>query len=177
MKKFDELEKIVKKHFPNAKWDEKQQAWLAVTRPNSKDQWDQPETMVTFDKEASKKFYSYMSSNSWDNEGNIQIGVRKNIFENYMKHIHTFESFIAESSLNYGQAMELANLQDIVKKHIKDKYSDLYYGNNNILGKLGRDIPETSWKKIEKLAKDKEDKDLETAISNYKDLSSKYKGK
>jgi hypothetical protein len=95
-----------------------------------------------------------------------------------MKHIHTFESFINEASLNYGQAMELAGLQDIVKNHIKDNHPDLYYGSsNNILGKMGRDIPETSWKKLEKLAKDKGDKELESAIANYKELSKKYKGK
>jgi hypothetical protein len=91
-----------------------------------------------------------------------------------MKHIHTFESFLTEASLNYGQAMELGGLQDIVKNHIKDNYSELYYtGPNNILGKIGRDIPETSWKKIKKLAKDKGDKELETAIANYRDLSKK----
>jgi hypothetical protein len=74
--------------------------------------------------------------------------------------------------------MELANLQDIVKNYIKDNYSDLYYGgSNNILGKMGRDIPAASWKKIEKLAKDKGDKELETAIKNYQELSSKYKVK
>lgn len=114
MKKFDELEKIVKKHFPYAKWDEKGQAWIAVTRPNSKDQWEQPETLVAFDKEASKKFYSYMSSNSWDNEGNIQIGVRKNIFENYMKHIHKFDSFLNEAA----KQKEFENVKDV---HIIDE--------------------------------------------------------
>lgn len=92
-------------------------------------------------------------------------------------YIPTFEDFLNESSLNYGQAMELAKLQDVVKNHIKAKYPGLYGGSNNILGSLGRDIPETSWKKIEKLAKDKNDKDLETAISNFKDMSTKYRGK
>ena len=95
-----------------------------------------------------------------------------------MKHIQTFESFLEENSLNYTQAMELGSLGDVVKNHIKSNYSELYYGGpNNILGKYGKDIPGTSWKKLEKLAKDKGDKDLEIAISNYKDLATKYKVK
>lgn len=92
--------------------------------------------------------------------------------------MQTFESFLAENSLNYTQAMELGALSDVVKNHIKDNYSELYYGGpSNILGKYGKDIPGTSWKKLEKLAKDKSDKDLEIAIANYKDLASKYKVK
>ena len=95
-----------------------------------------------------------------------------------MEHIQTFEGFLAENSLNYTQAMELGALSDVVKNHIKDNYSELYYGGpSNILGKYGKDIPGTSWKKLEKLAKDKSDKDLEIAIANYKDLASKYKVK
>ena len=96
-----------------------------------------------------------------------------------MKHIHTFEEFLNEGTLNYTQAMELGALSDAVKNHIKTNYSELYYGGgpNNILGKYGKDIPGTSWKKLEKLAKDKGDKDLGIAISNYKDLANKYKVK
>ena len=96
-----------------------------------------------------------------------------------MKHIHTFEEFLNEGTLNYAQAMELGALSDAVKNHIKTNYSELYYGGgpNNILGKYGKDIPGTSWKKLEKLAKDKGDKDLGIAISNYKDLANKYKVK
>ena len=97
MKKFKELEKIVKKHFPDARWEEERLSWFAETKPNSKDKWEQPETLVAFDKEASKKFYSYMSTNGWDSEGNIEIGVRKNIFESYLKQIPTFEDFVNES--------------------------------------------------------------------------------
>jgi hypothetical protein len=93
-KKFKELEKIVKKHFPDAKWDEDGLHWIALTKPNNNDAWEQPETLITFDKEASKKFYSYMSSNAWDDQGNIEIGVRKKIFENV---IPTFEEFINEN--------------------------------------------------------------------------------
>jgi hypothetical protein len=95
-----------------------------------------------------------------------------------MRNLLTYDEFLNEGTLNYGQAMELAKLQDVVKDHIKVNYSDLYYGGKgNILGKLGKDIPETSWKKIEKLAKDKSDKALETAIKNYQELSKKYKSK
>lgn len=96
MRKFKELEKIVKRHFSDAVWDKKQQRWTAKTKPNSKDRWEQPETLVAFDNDASKKFYSYMSGNSWDDEGNISIGVRKNIFENNMRYIPTFEQFVTE---------------------------------------------------------------------------------
>ena len=95
-----------------------------------------------------------------------------------MKYIHTFESFLNEDTLNYTQAMELGVLSDVVKNHIKTNYYELYYGGpNNILGTFGKDIPGTSWKKLEKLAKDTSDKDLEIAITNYKDLAKKYKVK
>ena len=95
-----------------------------------------------------------------------------------MKHTQTFESFLNEGALNYTQAMELGSLGDVVKNHVKSNYPELYYGGpNNILGKYGKDIPGTSWKKLEKLAKDKGDKELEIAISNYKDLANKYKVK
>jgi len=85
-----------------------------------------------------------------------------------------------ESPLNYAQAIALEYSSNVVKNHIKSKYPELYYGRpNNILGKYGKesDIPSTSWKKLEKLAKDKGDKDLEIAISKYKDLANKYKVK
>ena len=81
-----------------------------------------------------------------------------------------------EGTLNYAQAIALEYSGNVVKNHIKSKYPELYYGRpNNILGKYGKDIPGTSWKKLEKLAKDKGDKDLEIAISKYKDLANKYK--
>jgi hypothetical protein len=83
---FKELEKIVYKHFPDAKWNEKHLRWYATTKPNSKDSWAQPETLIKFDNEASKNFYSQMSSNSWDEEGNITIGVRTRIFENILNY-------------------------------------------------------------------------------------------
>ena len=83
-----------------------------------------------------------------------------------------------ESPLNYAQAIALEYSSNVVKNHIKSNYRELYYGRpNNILGKYGKDIPGTSWKKLEKLAKDKGDKDLEIAISKYKDLANKYKVK
>jgi hypothetical protein len=92
MKDFKELEKIVHKHFPNAKWNEKQLKWDATTKPNSKDAWDEPEALTKFNAEASKKFYSNMSGSSWDNEGNITIGVRS-LFEDY---ILNFSDFLNE---------------------------------------------------------------------------------
>ena len=95
-----------------------------------------------------------------------------------MKYLHSFNNFLAENTLNYTQAMELGALGDAVKNYIKSNYYELYYGGpNNILGKYGKDIPGTSWKKLEKLAKDKGDKDLEIAITKYKDLAKKYKVK
>ena len=88
-----------------------------------------------------------------------------------MKHIHTFEEFLNEGTLNYTQAMELGALSDAVKNHIKTNYSELYYGGgpNNILGKYGKDIPGTSWKKLEKLAKDKGDKDFSPLWNDFVD--------
>jgi len=91
-KDFKELEKIVLKHFPNARWDEKTLKWSAETKPNPKDSWDEPEALRKFDAEASKKFYSKMSGSSWDNEGNITIGVRS-LFED---HVLTFAGFLNE---------------------------------------------------------------------------------
>lgn len=89
---FKELEKIVLKHFPDATWDEKTLKWNAKTKPNPKDSWDKPETLQKFDTEASKKFYSKMSGTSWDNEGNITIGVRS-LFED---HTLTLSGFLNE---------------------------------------------------------------------------------
>lgn len=91
-KDFKELEKIVLKYFPDAKWDEKTLKWKAETKPNPKDSWDEPDALQKFDAEASKKFYSKMSGNSWDNEGNITIGVRS-LFEDY---VLTFSDFLNE---------------------------------------------------------------------------------
>src|SRR6185369_9678882 len=46
------IEKIVLKHFPSAKWDEKNQRWNAKTEVNKKDRWNQPPQLIEFDKEA-----------------------------------------------------------------------------------------------------------------------------
>jgi len=82
-KDFKEFEKIVIKYFPNASWNESTLKWEAKTKINPKDSWDQPEDLAKFDAEASKKFYSKMTGNSWDNEGNVTIGLRS-IFEDYV---------------------------------------------------------------------------------------------
>jgi hypothetical protein len=82
-KDFKEFEKIVIKYFPNASWNESTLKWEAKTKINPKDSWDQPEDLAKFDAEASKKFYSKMTGNSWDNEGNVTIGLRS-VFEDYV---------------------------------------------------------------------------------------------
>jgi hypothetical protein len=101
--RYKNLEKIVLSHFPDAKWNDKNQRWEAETRPNKKDSWDKPESLAEFEKEADKSFYSYMSGTGWDDAGNITITVRKNIFESTMKHLPTLEQFINESKVNEGE--------------------------------------------------------------------------
>jgi len=113
--RYKNLEKIVLSHFPDAKWNDKNQRWEAETRPNKKDSWDKPESLAEFEKEADKSFYSYMSGTGWDDAGNITITVRKNIFESTMKHLPTLEEFIIES---------MNEAKDSVKFSINDETLD-----------------------------------------------------
>lgn len=110
--RYKNLEKIVLSHFPDAKWNDKNQRWEAETRPNKKDSWDKPESLAEFEKEADKSFYSYMSGTGWDNAGNITITVRNNIFESAMKNIPTLEEFIIESYMNEAKDSVTFSIND-----------------------------------------------------------------
>lgn len=73
-----QIEKIVKKYFSGAKYDSNKYQWVAKTKVNPKDDWAQPLDLIKFDNEASKKWYSFLAGNSWDNDGNIIIKLRSN---------------------------------------------------------------------------------------------------
>jgi hypothetical protein len=73
-----QIEKIVKKYFSDAKYDSSKYQWTAKTKVNPKDNWAQPLDLIKFDNEASKKWYSFLAGNSWDNDGNIIIKLRSN---------------------------------------------------------------------------------------------------
>jgi len=72
-----------------------------------------------------------------------------------------------KKSLTYDQVFILARLEDEVKNHIEFHYPKLSYGQQGcILGRFGRELSKTSWKKIEKLAK--KDQSLLQLVFNYK---------
>ena len=68
------------------------------------------------------------------------------------------------NELTYGEAVELDKLEKVIKIHIEDKYPSLYYGKDNILGSFGKSLPQSSYKKLIKLAKDNKDIVLARAI-------------
>ena len=70
-------------------------------------------------------------------------------------------------NLTYGEAQELGDKMRFIKNHIKEKYPQFYYGQqNNILGKAGKEIPSVSITKLKKLAKEKNDLILQKALVN-----------
>jgi methionine synthase II (cobalamin-independent) len=60
--------------------------------------------------------------------------------------------------ITYGQMIDLGRIEDKIKKHVNEVYPELGYGRPKcILGKYGRELSETSLKKIIKLASVKKD--------------------
>ena len=58
----------------------------------------------------------------------------------------------------YDQMIVLGRIEDKIKKHVNEVYPELGYGRPKcILGKYGRELSETSLKKIIKLASVKKD--------------------
>ena len=68
--------------------------------------------------------------------------------------------------LNYGQAMELAGIEDKIELYVRLNYPDKSYGTpNNILGRAGHNFSKTTWGKLNKLGKT--DEGLQRMINEF----------
>jgi hypothetical protein len=95
-----------------------------------------------------------------------------------MQDLPLFNEFMneAKKTITYDQAVEIGDLETVVKKHIELKYPQFYYGHNSLVGsKVNREIPTYAWKELTKFAKDNKDKELQIAIEKFDELNNKYK--
>lgn len=182
-RKFKELEKLVKKHFDNVKWNDKENRWSALTKPNPNDPWEKPLSLSKFEKEADSKFYFYMSGTSWDDEGNVDIKVRENIFESNMKHIQAFESF----KKGYGEKIKQSDFKEIqIGKYIQygggrhevidnDGYILTLKGNDGKLTKVNLNQFNDKGAINEARSIEKIEKDRAKVIKDMAEIVSKWK--
>lgn len=62
-----------------------------------------------------------------------------------------------EFSIRYGNAMSLANAEELIAKYICDNYPEKGFGQKgNILGRPENNFTKTAWTKIDKLSKNDE---------------------
>jgi hypothetical protein len=80
-----------------------------------------------------------------------------------------------KKEITYGQMIDLGRIEDKIKKHVNEVYPELGYGMPKcILGKYGRELSETSHKKIVRLASVKKDTALYILLTELLSKKSEF---
>ena len=91
-----------------------------------------------------------------------------------MKNLKSYNAFNEE--LTYNQSLEIGDSENIIKKYIENNYPEYYYTNkNNILGRYGRNLSNSSISKITRLARQKKDSELSKLLDDFFIILHKYK--
>ena len=80
-----------------------------------------------------------------------------------------------KKEITYDQMVVLGRIEDKIKKHVNEVYPELGYGMPKcILGRHGRELSETSLKKIIKLATVKDDTALYILLTELLSKKSEF---